>query len=63
MSQALTTTDEVVRRIFTLRGERVLLSPDLARLYGVETTILVQAVQRNRGRFPSDFMFRLDTQE
>jgi hypothetical protein len=35
----------------------------LARLYGVETKILVQAVQRNRGRFPSDFMFRLDTQE
>jgi hypothetical protein len=40
--------EEVSRCIRTLRGERVLLAPDLARLYGVETRALTQAVQRNR---------------
>jgi hypothetical protein len=43
--------------------EQVLLSPDLAHLYAVEPRELVQAVIRNRARFPSDFMFQLDTQE
>ena len=50
-------------RILTLRGERVLLSSDLADLYGVESKVLVQAVQRNRTRFPPDFMFQLDSAE
>ena len=43
-------------RIHTIRGVRVMLSTDLASLYGVAPKALVQAVQRNRGRFPKDFL-------
>jgi hypothetical protein len=46
-----------------VRGERVLFDSDLARLYGVSTGALNQAVKRNRTRFPEDFMFRLTPQE
>ena len=46
-----------------VRGQRVMLSTDLARLYGVAPKVLVQAVKRNAGRFPSDFMFLLQRQE
>ena len=49
--------------IYEIRGEKVMLDFDLARLYKVETRSLNQAVQRNRERFPSDFMFRLTTEE
>jgi hypothetical protein len=38
-----------------IRGQRVILSPDLAAVYGVETRVLNQAVRRNRDRFPADF--------
>lgn len=51
------------RAIFTLRGEKVMLSPDLARLYDVEPRALLQAVKRNRKRFPRDFMFQLTLSE
>ena len=50
-------------RILLLRGQRVLLDADLARLYGVETKALNKAVKRNAERFPSDFMFQLNKQE
>lgn len=63
MPRALTGIEDIARRILTLRGERVLLGPDLARLYGVEIRALVQAVHRNRNRFPADFMFQLDAEE
>jgi len=46
-----------------LRGERVLLDTDLARLYGVETKALNRAVRRNPEKFPSDFMFQLAVAE
>ncbi len=46
-------------RILTIREQRVLLDSDLARLYGVETRALNQAVKRNLGRFPSEFSFVL----
>lgn len=46
-----------------IRGKRVMLDADLARLYGVSTKALNQAVQRNRGRFPTDFMFLLTPDE
>jgi hypothetical protein len=46
-----------------LRGERVILDSDLARLYGVETKALNRAVRRNAEKFPSDFMFRLTGEE
>ena len=49
--------------IFVIRGQRVLLSPHLAELYGVETRALVQAAQRNIERFPPDFMFQLTDEE
>jgi hypothetical protein len=50
-------------RILTLRGQRVMLSTDLADFYGVETRVLHQAVKRNGERFPGDFMFRLTGEE
>ncbi len=49
--------------IFLVRGEKVLLDVDLAALYGVEARALNQAVARNRGRFPDDFMFQLSAEE
>ena len=49
--------------IYEIRGKRVMLDFDLAKLYQVETRSLNQAVQRNRERFPPDFMFRLTTEE
>ena len=49
--------------IVTVRGQRVLLSPDLARLYGVTVGALGQAVKRNRARFPADFLFQLNVRE
>ena len=63
MSRAFTGIEDIASRILTLRGERVLLGPDLARLYGVQTKVLVQAVHRSRDRFPPDFMFQLDAEE
>jgi hypothetical protein len=50
-------------RILTIRGERVILDADLARIYGVATKALNQAVKRNADRFPCDFMFQLTEQE
>lgn len=49
--------------IYIIREERVMLDQDLAALYQVETKALVQAVQRNAKRFPTDFMFQLSFQE
>ena len=54
---------EVESRIYALRGARVMLSPDLAQLYEVETRVLMQAVRRNMDRFPTDFMFELSRDE
>ena len=53
----------IQNRIYEIRGERVMLDFDLADLYEVSTKVLNQAVKRNIKRFPSDFMFRLTTQE
>ena len=50
---------EIHRAILLIRARRVMLDSDLAVLYGVPTKALVQAVRRNPGRFPEDFMFRL----
>ena len=55
--------EEVITMIYLIRNEKVILDRDLARLYGVETKVLKQAVKRNIGRFPSDFMFVLDKHE
>ena len=45
--------------IHDIRGRRVMLDSDLAKLYGIETRVLKQAVRRNIGRFPDDFMMEL----
>jgi hypothetical protein len=55
--------ERIEQRIFRLRGQNVMLSPDLAELYGVEPRALVQAVKRNRDRFPADFMVQLNARE
>jgi len=49
--------------IFTVRGQRVMLDADLARLYGVSTKRLNEQVKRNRERFPAHFMFQLTETE
>ncbi len=46
-----------------IRGQKVMLSTDLAELYRVEPKVLVQAVKRNNDRFPKDFMFQLSNEE
>ena len=53
----------IQNKILDLRGQKVIIDRDLAVMYGVETRALNQAVKRNIERFPSDFMFQLDTQE
>ena len=50
-------------KIHTFRGLQVILDRDLAKLYNIETRALKQAVNRNRKRFPSDFMFILTDKE
>jgi hypothetical protein len=54
---------QVERRIFLVRGQKVMLDADLAELYGVPTKSLNLAVKRNADRFPEDFMFRLTQDE
>jgi hypothetical protein len=55
---------EVIQeKIFLIRADKVMLDADLAKLYGVETKVLIQAVKRNLDRFPLDFMFQLTNQE
>ena len=49
--------------IYFIRGEKVMLDTDLAKLYNVETRVLKQAVRRNLDRFPKDFMFELTGEE
>ena len=59
-------SDEVILvqdLIHEIRGKKVMLDADLARLYGVETRALKQAVRRNITRFPPDFMFELSLEE
>jgi len=56
-------TSDLIRRIYLLRGHRVMLDSDLAALYDVETKALNRAVKRNAGRFPHDFAFRLTAAE
>jgi hypothetical protein len=55
--------NQIQRRIFVLRDIEIMLSSDLAELYGVEPRVLNQAVKRNIERFPSDFMFQLTPEE
>lgn len=53
----------IERRIYLIRGQKVMIDVDLAELYGVPTRSLNQQVQRNHKRFPEDFMFQLTKEE
>ena len=55
--------DDIQRLVHVVRGQRVMLDFDLARLYGVRTAALNQAVRRNADRFPDDFAYQLTQQE
>ncbi len=56
-------TEVIKRKIYLIRGQKVMLDKDLAALYGVETFNLNKAVKRNIERFPKDFMFQLTKEE
>ena len=63
MSKEIVPAEQIALQIRRFRGEKVLLDFDLANLYGVATKVLNQAVNRNRKRFPDDFMFQLTAEE
>src|SRR5262249_499805 len=61
--QELILVEAIEPRILLIRGQKVMLDLDLAALYGTSTKALNQAVKRNAGRFPPEFMFRLTKPE
>ena len=61
--QELSNSDVIRSRIFTIRGVQVMLAPDLADLYKVETRVFNQSVKRNIKRFPENFRFQLTKEE
>jgi len=56
---SLVPVELIEKKIYLIRGHKVMLDSDLAKLYGVATKVLLQAVKRNLKRFPEDFMFLL----
>jgi hypothetical protein len=62
-ASAIIPIGEIERRILFIRGQRVMLDADLARVYGVPTKRLNEQVKRNADRFPADFMFQLTWEE
>jgi len=56
-------SQSIEKRIFLLRGNRVILDSDIASLYCVQTKVMMQAIKRNIQRFPSEFMFQLSEHE
>ena len=63
VNKSLIPARRIEKAILLIRKQKVMLDADLATLYGVETRVLVQAVKRNLGRFPDDFMFQLSREE
>lgn len=63
MGAKVISVEVVATKILVIRGKKVMLDRDLAELYGVSTGVLNQAVKRNIGRFPEDFMFQLTKDE
>jgi ORF6N domain len=55
--------ESIAQFVFFIRGEKVMFDADLAKLYGVSTKALNQAMSRNKTRFPADFAFRLNREE
>ena len=62
-NKSISTVELIEKHIYMLRGYKIMLSTDLAKLYKVETRALIQTVKRNIERFPSDFMSQLNNQE
>jgi hypothetical protein len=62
-NQSVLPVQAIQEKIYLIRGNKVMLSHDLASLYGVEPRALIQAVKRNLERFPDDFMFQLSADE
>ncbi len=54
---------KIENMIYVIRGQKIMLDSDLARLYEIETSQLNRQVRRNLNRFPGDFMFELDLEE
>lgn len=63
MTESLSVEKMIESRIYSIRGQRVMLDYDLATLYGVTTKNLIKAVRRNLNRFPEDFIFQLSRRE
>ena len=63
MKNTLIPVDRIQQSIYLIRGQKVMLDRNLARLYGIPTKVLKQAVRRNQERFPEDFMFELSPNE
>ncbi len=61
--QSMVPIEIIATKIYLIRGQKVMLDRDLAELYGVETKYLKRQVNRNRLRFPDDFMFELTKEE
>jgi len=59
----IVSVEVIATKIFEMRGKKVMLDRDLAKLYGVPVKVLNQAVKRNLKRFPDDFMYQLTRQE
>src|SRR5438105_5253508 len=63
MSKEIIPAQRIAQAIFVLRGQKVILSQDLAALYGVTVGVLTQAMKRNTKRFPKDFVFQVTAEE
>lgn len=63
MTTKIISEESIQKKIFVIRGKKVMLDRDLANLYGVETKYLTRQVRRNRDRFPEDFLLTLTNKE
>jgi hypothetical protein len=63
VSRSIIPSERIEQSILFIRGQKVMLDEDLAKLYDVETKKLIQAVRRNIDRFPFDFMFQVSKEE
>ena len=63
MTQLMLSEEYLATTIYIIRGEKVIIDRDIARLYEIPTKVLKRAVKRHSDRFPSDFMFELSTEE
>jgi hypothetical protein len=63
MKREIIPAGQIMQSIFLIRGQKVMLSQDLAALYGVAVKVLNQAVKRHTARFPVDFVFQLTPEE